>query len=628
MERSLSMFEKFHSALSVQKVLIPVKSYHPFPRCGEENNLTDAQKADMIASGEEFIDYTWPMPTAMQYTMFVTHGTREPYEMADYARRREALAKLMNAEYAQCEGRFIPDIINGMWAIMDEATWVVPAHNSLNHQPAMPLPDFNEPIIIDLFSAGTAGLLANAAYLFKDQIDAVSPLIIDRLEKVMNERIFTPFMENLYWWSGMLDRKTNNWNPWIISNILTCFGLIEKDDDRRAAGIARCCMMLEKFLEVYHPDGGCDEGPSYWGVAGGSLFDCMSELSALTNGAFDQYFKEPLIRNIGLYICRAHVAGSYFTNYADAPKKFRTCAPLIYRYGKAISDQNMMDLGIALFKLYEKEDGTTRVGINVHTHFRQLTDMLIRRELEDKEAAFPLPEEIYIEGIQFAAGRYKQGCEKGLYFSAKGGHNNESHNHNDIGTFVLFSDGQPAIVDIGSGLYNAKTFSDRRYEIQQMQSSYHNLPEINRKMQQNGAQYKARSVSYKTENGVTEFSLDIAGAYADAGVNTWQRTFVFDRNANTLTINDEAVFSGDKNHTDTFFIVPKEPVILGDKITIQVENARPVIIEGEGISFSYEILDLSYDKKLTDNWNGALWRIKASAECGASLKQTFTVYQE
>ena len=423
------------------------------------------------------------------------------------------------------------------------------------------------------------------------------------------------------WW-------TNNWNPWILSNILTCFGLVEKNEDRRAAAVARSVWMLEKFLGEYHPDGGCDEGPSYWGVAGASLFDCLSELDALTGGAFQPYFENSLIRNIGLYICRAHIAGPYFTNYADAPRKFRASPVLIYRYGKAIGDRGMMQMGAALFRLYAAEDGFTRTDVAIHTHYRQMMEMLTRQEIEAEEPKFPLLEDEYIEGIQFVAGRTKGGEEKGLYLSAKGGYNDESHNHNDIGTFILFSDGQPAIVDIGSGLYTKQTFSEERYEIPQMQSSYHNLPEINGKMQKDGAQYKSRNVSHKTENGVTTFSLDIADPYVDAGVETWQRTFTFDRGANTLTVKDEAAFAAEKNHADTMFIVPAEPVIEGNAVTIPVDGGRDVVIAGEGVTFTAERFDVSYDKNLNTLWNGAVWRVKAAADCEKTHKQVFTISQK
>ena len=489
------MFENYYSPENVAKTLIPQATFAPYPKWGEENTLTDAQKTAMIAAGEEYLGYEWPVATAIAYTKFIFGGTRVPYEMTNYAYRRRALAALIDAEYAEQKGRFIEDIINGMWAIMDEATWVVPAHND-GHE----LPDFDKPAIIDLFSAGTAGMLADAYYLFKKQIDDVTPLVLRRLEIVMEERIFAPFMQNLYWWSGSAGRKTNNWNPWIISNILTCFGLMCKDEPRRAAAVARCAWMLDNFLGEYTIDGGCDEGPSYWGAAGAALFDCLCAMSDLTAGTFDAFFDELLIKNIGRYIYRAHVAGPYFTNYADAPKKFRASGDLIYRYGKKIKDQNMIDLGVALFNLYKKEDEEAGVSAaivpNVHHHYRHMTAILSLAELQNAEnKGFPLLENVFIDGIQLIGERQTGGTTEGLYLSAKGGHNNESHNHNDVGSFIVYSDGQPTIVDLGSGLYNAFTFSEKRYEIPQMQSSYHNLPEINGVMQMNGAQYKSGNVS-------------------------------------------------------------------------------------------------------------------------------------
>ena len=624
------MFEHFYSPENVAKTLVPQSDYHPFPRCGEAVSLTPEQKEAMIRAGEPYLGYEWPVATAMAYTKFITEGTRVPYEMTNYRSRRNALCLLMDAEYAEGKGRFLNDIINGMWAIMDEATWVVPAHNG-----GWELPNFDKPVIIDLFSAGTAGMLANAYYLFKKQIDAVSPLILRRLEIVMEERIFAPFMQNIYWWSGMAGRKTNNWNPWILSNILTCFGLMCKNQLRRAEAIARCALMLDKFLEVYTIDGGCDEGPSYWGAAGACLFDCLSEMSKLTAGATDIYFDELLIQNIGRYIYRAHIAGSYFTNYADAPKEFRASGDLIYRYGKAIKDQSMMDLGVALFNLYKKMDAENPgnpdvVRADVHHHYRHMESVIGLSEMEAaQDHGFPLLEHVFIDGIQLVAERQKGGSTDGLYLSAKGGHNDESHNHNDVGTFILYSDGVPSIVDIGSGLYNAKTFSAQRYEIPQMQSSYHNLPEINGVMQHAGEQYTARDVSYVNENDVTVFSEDIAAAYPEeAGVTTWRRTFTFDRIAQAVTIHDEATFAADDNRVETMFIVPNKPEIADQTAVLTQPGARAVELTCEGAELTAEEVDLTYDPRLTELWNGHVWRIHAAAKPGKTFAQTFILKQK
>ena len=80
------------------------------------------------------------------------------------------------------------------------------------------------------------------------------------------------------------------------------------------------------------------------------------------------------------------------------------------------------------------------------------------------------------------------------FFAAKGGHNNESHNHNDIGTFILYKGSVPIFADAGVGTYTKSTFDHNRYTIWSMQSSWHNLPAINGKPQKNGAHYKASDV--------------------------------------------------------------------------------------------------------------------------------------
>ena len=60
--------------------------------------------------------------------------------------------------------------------------------------------------------------------------------------------------------------------------------------------------------------------------------------------------------------------------------------------------------------------------------------------------------------------------------AAKAGNNADSHNHNDVGSFTVYKDGRPLIIDLGVETYRAKTFSDKRYEIWTMQSQFHNLP--------------------------------------------------------------------------------------------------------------------------------------------------------
>src|SRR5919202_1922411 len=68
----------------------------------------------------------------------------------------------------------------------------------------------------------------------------------------------------------------------------------------------------------------------------------------------------------------------------------------------------------------------------------------------------------WMPGIQVMTARVKDGSSQGLYLAAQGGHNAESHNHNDVGNFLVYADGKPAIIDVGVETYTAKTFSAKR----------------------------------------------------------------------------------------------------------------------------------------------------------------------
>jgi hypothetical protein len=148
-------------------------------------------------------------------------------------------------------------------------------------------------------------------------------------------------------------------------------------------------------------------------------------------------------------------------------------------------------------------------------------------------AAAPLLRDVWLPDIQVMTARSEGGSPAGLYLAAQAGHNDESHNHNDVGNFIVYADGHPALIDLGAGNYTAKTFGPQRYEIWTMQSAYHNCPTINGVMQMAGRQYSAEDVSYQSTRKAATFSLDLAKAYpTEAGVKSWKRVMQFNRRRN------------------------------------------------------------------------------------------------
>ena len=504
--------------------------WHPYPRSDERDfwkGLPDAVRQRHVHRGERALEFTWPALPATLFLGVARTGNRSDYERA-YFERRSKVLDLVLAECFEGSGRFVDAAADGIWALCEESYWGVPAHVDVQHA-GRTLPDTAEPTV-DLFAAETASLLAYAGYLIGPQLDQVSPLIGPRIGREIDHRILTPNLErDDFWWMGFADpaRRPNNWNPWINSNWLACVLLVEPDPERRLTAVRKIMSSLDTFIDPYPADGGCDEGPSYWGRAAASMFDCL-ELLDLAAGI--DVFGEPLVQEMGRFVDRAQVAEDYFVNFADAPAILRPDASLIFRYGRRIDDPDLAAMGAWEARrqgLFDPPAAEEEARARPHQSLaRELPALASLQAMAEVEPYAPLPRDTWLPVIEVMTARDEARTPSGFYVAAKGGHNAESHNHNDIGQFVVFIEGLPVLIDAGVETYTMKTFSDRRYEIWTMQSAYHNLlPTIDGVMQSPGAEFAARDVSYAAhEDGVT-FSLDLAGAYpAEAGLQTWLRT--------------------------------------------------------------------------------------------------------
>jgi len=509
----------------LKDILIPRESWRPFPPAAEREAweaLPEPLRSAHIARGEAALGFEWPPLPAVRFLDYVRTGDRERYQRLSYS-RRTALRDLVPAECMEGDGRFTDDIVNGIWAICEESFWGVPAHIGVQRA-GHGLPDTAEPIV-DLFAAETSALLCWACYLLGPRLDEVSRLVQPRVHREVDRRILTPLLErDDFGWMGFGrgGRRVNNWNPWINSNWLTSALLMEPDEGRRLDAVAKSIRCLDNFIDPYPRDGGCDEGPGYWGRAGASLFDCLELLRSATDGAIDVY-DDPVVRNMARFIYRVHIHDHYFVNFADAAAVVSPNPSVVCGYGKRIGDEDMQAFGAWLAQTHTA-DRRDSLG-------RQVAGLFDFPDIGAAEARQPLPRDVWLDEIQVMVARDREGSADGLFVAAKGGHNAESHNHNDVGSFVVYVDGKPVIIDAGVETYTAKTFSSTRYDIWTMQSAYHSLlPTIDGVMQQPGAEFAARDVSYESDDAAAKLVLDIAGAYPPgANLQSWVRSITLAR---------------------------------------------------------------------------------------------------
>ncbi len=586
--------EDLKTSLVMNQAWVPYPDYAD--RAGWDSLLTEQDKGILIRAGERMLDYKWQVIRATDYIEYERSGERnimqEPYEA-----NRKAINTLMLAELAEGKGRFIDQLVNGIFYSCEMTSWVLSAHlpRQSTHRS---LPDFREQII-DLGSGAYGSMLAWAYYFFHDTFDQINPSISTYLRATLQERILDPYMNNdrewwmaFYWQPGEI---INNWNPWCNSNVLQCYLLLENDREKLTDAVWRTMLSVDKFINFVKADGACEEGTSYWGHAAGKMYDYLQILSDGTNGKVS-LFQEPMIRRMGEYISRSYVGNGWVVNFADASAKGGGDAPLIYRYGRAVGSTEMMQ-----FAAYLLNGKKPSIPLGNDT-FRSLQCILLNKELQATTPAHDIPACTWYPETEFCYMSNKNGW----FLAAKGGFNNESHNHNDVGTFSLYVNTVPVLIDAGVGTYTRQTFSNERYSIWTMQSDYHNLPIINGCSQQFGQEYKAGNVTCNEKKLI--FSADIAKAYPqDAHVKNWNRSYRLEDKK--LIINDIFTIENAQSPNRINFLTwGKVDISTPCRITIEVLEQKVTLEYPAYFEASLEKVILT-DPRLSNVWGSEIYRI-------------------
>ena len=524
-----------------------------------------------ISYGEQYLGKPW---NVLPWTVFAENkinGNRVNYEKLCFEKRRH-LAAIVMAEIMEGKGRFINDIINGLGSFCEETWWGIPAH----YNKAIPKYELQE---VDLFNAETASLIVWTRYMLEKQLEAFSPDLCKRIDSEIEHRILKPAVKGNYWWktAGM------NWNPWICSNWLTCVLLCEKDETRKTEAIAQIKKATQAFIDAYPEDGGCDEGPGYWDRAAASMFEVMRLLGY---GA-----DNPKVHKMAAYAYKTYIGNDYCVNFADAHEnKAVQQVNIVYPFGLWLGDKTMREFGAYLGQqkgvltnpaaLYDKSGNFPTLG-------RELMFLSVLRNFMKERACEPLLKDVWLPNLQIMTAR-----RGNMHLAMKGGNNGESHNHNDVGSFVVYKAGQPLFIDPGVGEYTAKTFGKNRYDIWTMQSQYHNLPQINGFDQKDGKEFAAKVVSHK--DGM--LCLDIAGAYpVEAKVKTWKRTVSTSKSA--ITITEEYQLADHSKPTRIMFI------------TLDPDAVKHIHYNTNELSASVEDISNQLDPLLQGIWGNKMYRI-------------------
>lgn len=572
-----------------------------FPTVNDRAFWDRFQNKTCVTEAEGELGYTWPVVKATDFMEFKKSGNRGIMENIHFDRRNH-LVLFALAELKENKGRFLPQIVNGLFAICEETYWGVSAHLPNGRYFAEDIPMPNEPYI-DLFAAETAEQLVMTTHLLREPLLEFCPQILDRVSYELEKRIKEPYiLHRDYWWMGYGEKRPNNWNPWILSNVLTVFLLSETDERRFYRALEKMFFEIQYYYDVLPCDGGCDEGPNYWGRAGASLFEFVYQLKQATGGAIDLFDDEKL-GNIAAYMKKVHIASDRFVNVADAHASGKSdLSLLLFGFAKETRQDELMNFSAAIYQ--EKGAQSSFFSHRIRTMRRLIYHSEFSDEADGYSVTLPLHGTLeYLPQMQLAILR------KGdMILSAKGGFNNESHNHNDVGSFTLYDGTTPVLVDVGINAYTRFTFSkEHRYTlIPWTQSQNHTIPIINGVGQPFGKEFCA------DEFEATEEKLEVSYAKAypsNAGIEKLKRTLTL--NEKGLSCIDRFAFKDAQRRQVTEVLMSVLPV--------RIDNGCAILGESYRVSASHGAVRAEFmpfeDAVLKNDWGtNGVTRILFDAE--------------
>lgn len=484
-----------------------------------------------------------PAIPASAFLAFQRSGQRDPFERP-HERRRTRLILFALAECLEDRGRFLDAALDELWAICEESSWVVPAH-AADYTLGLPDPDLP---LIDLFSAITAATVAEVDYLLGD---ALHPAARTRLRHEVGRRSTAAFLaRDDYPWLGHGPKKLNNWMPVCAGGTAIAALYLEQDLDRLAAVLTKALHGVERYLATFGEDGGTPEGVGYW-EKGLFFVAALGELLAARTAGQVDLLAHPRLPQIARFPARTVLSPGVYVPFSDTGLDRRPQPALLHFLARRYDLPELAALDAA---------GPTARTLTNRGPAEKLRDLFwYPVGVEEPGGGYegsvaptdpPAPPQRlapadFLPDIQWFFARADPDDPGGLVLAAKGGHNAEPHNQNDVGSFVVHWRGESLLADLGAMRYTRDTFRGAtRYTMLANRSLGHSVPLVNGHEQVAGPGGAAWA-RWEAAPHRDSFVLDLASAYPpEAGLATLERRVALCRDTpgGSVELCDRAVF--------------------------------------------------------------------------------------
>lgn len=363
-------------------------------------NLTDVPEFlynEAIDGGSRYLENNWEVLTASMYTKLHSSEYHD-----GCVKRRLALSSLSLAEHVEKKGRFIEEIINGIWCICEESTWSLP-DGSAN------LKDVQAPRF-DINSARTASLLALSTHLFRKELPVS---VKKRVLYEVRKRVLNQFSD------------ARQLTPENCAHALIAAMFAEPEEEKRRLFVDKTLAVLDIFLEEFTNGGYKASSEQSLYKRSAFVFDILEILYNVTDQKLSVYSDEN-VKLVAESIYKAHIGNEGFSEISEEPDGAR-----IYLFGKRMDYKKLTDFGASEFlKIKEK---TLPDSYNL---FHKLYSLKYAAKIISYGDNFDEQESGYFDSMDLFVKKTK-------YFSAaiKGG-------ASAAGNFMVYLDNKPYCVDL------------------------------------------------------------------------------------------------------------------------------------------------------------------------------------
>jgi hypothetical protein len=508
------------------------------------------------------------------YTEYARTGQRtKRYSDVRLARHNRIFTYTL-AECLENKGRFIAPLEDIIANVCTEPTWVFNFHDAKLDNWEGRRTD------IDLGAFMPASDMVEALNLLGGKLSAKTrDLIRDECRK----RILEPYRKavtvndkntNLFWTTS-----NANWNAVCHFGVVSvALGLCDEKAERAFFVASAEKLLTTHYLEGFGPDGACLEGLGYWGY-GFSRYIFTAELIFQATGGKINLYDAGVTRLVALYPVRLQLTPGVWPAYGDCAVDIKPPDQLMSflnrHYGFGLTQWKQADLttansdgGLAAALMFSTTNSATTQAAQAQKPFYEARTYFDHAGVLNCR---PLPN----SNIRLAA-------------SFKGGHNDEPHNHNDLGSFAVAVGQQLLVLDPGAEVYTSQTFSKDRYKSDLNNSFGHPVPVVAGQLQRAGKEARAEVVSTQFTDTADTICYNLNSAYAVPDLKTLTRAFTYRRDgAGSLEVKDAVEFEKPQTFGGALIISGKWKQLSTDEVLIyQNGEAVRVRVETGGVPWT------------------------------------------